>query len=140
MMPRGMEEYLGERLPAGAWENRLIREGGGRFAEFGPTDVDRLARLGIEADDLGRAHFSHRPLGPLATGDQHRLGAPDRQFQPLGQRSRDHEQGCPGVDQELSVFAAARGSSQAPPHAEQSHGPDSTPGAESLARVAGTIR
>ena len=53
MMPRGMEEYLGERLPAGAWENRLIREGGWRFVEFGPTDVDRLARLGSDADHLG---------------------------------------------------------------------------------------
>ena len=46
MMPRGMEEYLGERLPAGGWENRLIREGGGRFVELGPPGVDRLARLG----------------------------------------------------------------------------------------------
>ena len=52
MMPRGMEEYLGERLPAGGWENRLIREGGWRFVEFGPTDVDRLARLGSDADHL----------------------------------------------------------------------------------------
>jgi len=47
------EPVEGERLPAGAWENRLIREGGGRFVEVGPTDVDRLARLGSDADHLG---------------------------------------------------------------------------------------
>ena len=42
-----------ERLPKATWENRLIRDGGLCFMEFGPLDVDRLARLGIEVDNLG---------------------------------------------------------------------------------------
>jgi glutamate dehydrogenase (NAD(P)+) len=48
-----METYLGERLPESTWENRLVREGSRCFMEFGSTDVDRLARLGIEVDKLG---------------------------------------------------------------------------------------
>jgi glutamate dehydrogenase (NAD(P)+) len=48
-----MQAFLRERLPERTWENRLRREGAGRFMEFGPLDVERLSRLGIEADDLG---------------------------------------------------------------------------------------
>ena len=53
MIPKRMEVFLRERLPQTTWENRLIREGGLCFMEFGPLDVDRLARLGVEVDNLG---------------------------------------------------------------------------------------
>ena len=53
MIPKRMEAYLRERLPQTTWENRLIRDGGLCIMEFGPLDVDRLARLGIEVDNLG---------------------------------------------------------------------------------------
>ncbi len=52
MIPKRMEVYLRERLPQTTWENRLIQDGGLSFMEFGPLDVDRLARLGIEVDNL----------------------------------------------------------------------------------------
>ncbi|MCK4898193.1 MAG: CBS domain-containing protein [Anaerolineales bacterium] len=42
-----------ERLPARTWKNRMISEDGLCYMEFGPLDVDRLARLGIEVDNLG---------------------------------------------------------------------------------------
>lgn len=48
-----MESYLRERLPENTWQNRLVRDGSLRFMEFSSTDVDRLARLGIEVDKLG---------------------------------------------------------------------------------------
>ena len=53
MIPKQMEEFLRERLPERTWQNRLIREDGLAFMEFGPLDVDRLARLGIQVDSLG---------------------------------------------------------------------------------------
>ncbi len=53
MIPRQMESYLRERLPERTWQNRLMREGGQAFMEFGPLDVDRLSRLGIVPDSLG---------------------------------------------------------------------------------------
>src|SRR5512146_332499 len=53
MIPKRMESFLHERLPQATWENRLVRQGTMRFMEFGPMDVDRLARLGIEVDRLG---------------------------------------------------------------------------------------
>lgn len=53
MIPKSMEAYLRERLPDRTWENRLISDGELRFMEFGPMDVDRLARMGIEVDSLG---------------------------------------------------------------------------------------
>lgn len=53
MIPKVMESFLRERLPAQSWKNRLIREGGMCFMDFGPMDVDRLARLGIQVDRLG---------------------------------------------------------------------------------------
>jgi glutamate dehydrogenase (NAD(P)+) len=48
-----MAAYLRERLPERTWRTRLASDGDGRFMEFGPMDVDRLARLGIAVDPLG---------------------------------------------------------------------------------------
>ena len=53
MIPRRMSETLHDLLPERTWRNRLQREGGSVFMEFGPLDVDRLHRLGIEVDRLG---------------------------------------------------------------------------------------
>lgn len=53
MIPKQMETYLWEHLPERTFQNRLLRDGSMRFMEFGPLDVDRLARLGIEVDNLG---------------------------------------------------------------------------------------
>jgi glutamate dehydrogenase/leucine dehydrogenase/CBS domain-containing protein len=54
MIPKRMEAFLHERLPERTWKNRLEREPDGRcYMEFSATDVDRLARLGIEVDLLG---------------------------------------------------------------------------------------
>ncbi len=48
-----MQQLLQEALPGSVWKNRLISDGPFRFLEFGPLDVDRLARLGIKVDRLG---------------------------------------------------------------------------------------
>ncbi|MBC8505591.1 MAG: CBS domain-containing protein [Anaerolineales bacterium] len=53
MIPRQMESFLKEHLHDQTFENRLIKEGNKCFIEFGPLDVDRLARLNIEVDVLG---------------------------------------------------------------------------------------
>jgi glutamate dehydrogenase/leucine dehydrogenase/CBS domain-containing protein len=53
MIPKQMESYLRQQLPERTWRNRLVRKNGQAFMEFGPLDVDRLTRLGIEADSLG---------------------------------------------------------------------------------------
>jgi glutamate dehydrogenase (NAD(P)+) len=53
MIPKQMETYLRERLPATTWQNRLAHDGGLRFMEFSSMDVDQLARLGIAVDKLG---------------------------------------------------------------------------------------
>ena len=53
MIPKKMETYLRERLPEKTWENRLVREDGRCFIEFGTLDVDRLTRVGIQVDSLG---------------------------------------------------------------------------------------
>lgn len=53
MIPNRMRAYLRERLPERTWENRLICEDGLCFMEFGSLDIDRLARLEIEVDNLG---------------------------------------------------------------------------------------
>lgn len=53
MIPERMEAFLRERLPERTWQTRLVRDGSLCFMEFDATDVDRLARLGIEADHLG---------------------------------------------------------------------------------------
>ena len=52
MIPRAMEVYLRQQLPDQAWR-RLRRENGMAAMEFGPLDVERLARLGITVDALG---------------------------------------------------------------------------------------
>jgi glutamate dehydrogenase (NAD(P)+) len=53
MIPQRMLTHLRERLPESTWETRLVRQGGMCFMEFDATDIDRLARLGIEVDRLG---------------------------------------------------------------------------------------
>jgi hypothetical protein len=53
MIPKRMEAFLRERLPDQTWENRLVRDDGRRYMEFTSMDVDRLARLGVEVDQLG---------------------------------------------------------------------------------------
>jgi glutamate dehydrogenase (NAD(P)+) len=53
MIPKRMQAFLHERLPERTWKNRLRRENGRCYMEFNATDVDRLARLGIEVDRLG---------------------------------------------------------------------------------------
>lgn len=53
MIPERMAAFLKERLPQQTMENRLVRDGSSRFLEFGILDVERLARLGIKADNLG---------------------------------------------------------------------------------------
>jgi glutamate dehydrogenase (NAD(P)+) len=53
MIPKRMESFLKEKLPDETWENRLRVDGGRRYLEFSRTDVDQLARLGVEVDDLG---------------------------------------------------------------------------------------
>lgn len=53
MIPKRMEEFLRRQLPERTWKSRLVQEDGSCFIDFGPTDIDRLNRLGIEADHLG---------------------------------------------------------------------------------------
>jgi glutamate dehydrogenase/leucine dehydrogenase/predicted transcriptional regulator len=53
MIPKQMEEFLRMHLPDRTWKSRLVQEDGKCFIDFGPTDIDRLNRLGIEADHLG---------------------------------------------------------------------------------------
>jgi glutamate dehydrogenase (NAD(P)+) len=53
MIPKRMEAFLRDRLPDQTWENRLRRVGSACFMEFGPLDIDRLAKLGIQVDSLG---------------------------------------------------------------------------------------
>jgi glutamate dehydrogenase (NAD(P)+) len=53
MIPAKMETFLRKNLPESTFENRLIQEGTCRYMEFGPLDIDRLTRLGVEVDNLG---------------------------------------------------------------------------------------
>src|SRR4030042_1968706 len=53
MIPKQMESFLKSQIPEQTWKNRLVCENGMCFLEFGPLDVDRLGRLGIEVDSLG---------------------------------------------------------------------------------------
>lgn len=53
MIPKRMDAFLQEKLPKGTWENRLTCQNGLCFVEFGPNDLDRLAKLGITVDSLG---------------------------------------------------------------------------------------
>jgi glutamate dehydrogenase/leucine dehydrogenase/CBS domain-containing protein len=53
MIPKQMESFLRKNIPEQTWKSRLICEDGKCFIDFGPLDVDRLGRLGIEVDSLG---------------------------------------------------------------------------------------
>lgn len=53
MIPKQMESFLKSQIPEQTWKNRLVCENGMCFLDFGPLDVDRLGRLGIEVDSLG---------------------------------------------------------------------------------------
>ena len=53
MIPKRMSQYLRDVLAERTWSNRLQRDGPMAYMEFGPLDVDRLKRLGIEVDRLG---------------------------------------------------------------------------------------
>ncbi len=53
MIPQQMNNFLQEALLKRTWSNRLQSDGSLRFMEFRATDVERLHRLGIEADRLG---------------------------------------------------------------------------------------
>jgi glutamate dehydrogenase/leucine dehydrogenase/CBS domain-containing protein len=53
MIPKLMESFLKAQIPEQTWKNRLVCEDGLCFMDFGPLDVDRLGRLGIEVDSLG---------------------------------------------------------------------------------------
>ena len=50
MIPKLMSKFLHDVLPERTWSNRLHHEGPLAFMEFGPLDVDRLQRLGIQVD------------------------------------------------------------------------------------------
>ena len=53
MIPKRMDSFLRQRLPDKTWENRLVRDNGLCYLEFSSLDIDRLARLGIEVDNIG---------------------------------------------------------------------------------------
>lgn len=53
MIPKQMNIFLRECLPQQTFDNRLIKENGKCFLEFGILDVERLSRLGIQVDNLG---------------------------------------------------------------------------------------
>lgn len=53
MIPKQMESFLRAQIPEQTWKTRLVHEEGMCFMEFGPLDIDRLGRLGIEVDSLG---------------------------------------------------------------------------------------
>src|SRR3972149_3577292 len=53
MIPKVMEAFLRERPPGRTWKRGLRRGGSLASIEFGPLDIERLARLGITVDALG---------------------------------------------------------------------------------------
>ena len=53
MIPKQMGSFLRAQIPEQTWNNRLVCENGMCFMDFGPLDVDRLGRLGIEVASLG---------------------------------------------------------------------------------------
>ncbi len=53
MIPRNMEIFLRDRLPEKTWATRLVRHNGMCFIEFNSQDIERLARMDIEVDNLG---------------------------------------------------------------------------------------
>ncbi len=83
MIPSRMNQFLRDALPESVWENRLIKDKGLRFLEFGPLDVDRLQRLGIKVDRLGPRLVScmwneHSPveIGGFLVVDNLAMGQP----------------------------------------------------------------
>ena len=53
MIPKSMDLYLKEKVPEAAFINRLRKEDGKCFLEFGYKDEHLLSRLGIICDKLG---------------------------------------------------------------------------------------
>lgn len=53
MIPKHMKEFLWEKLPSQAIENRLIKENGKCYLEFENKDEHLLSHLGIIRDKLG---------------------------------------------------------------------------------------
>jgi len=53
MIPKKMETYLKEKVPEAAFKNRLIKDEGKCFLEFGYKDEQLLSELGIICDKLG---------------------------------------------------------------------------------------
>ena len=53
MLPKRMNEFLRDLLPAEVWQTRRIEENGLCYLEFTSQDVELLHRLGIEVDNLG---------------------------------------------------------------------------------------
>lgn len=53
MIPKKMEAFLYEHLPEAAIKNRLKKEEGKCYLEFGPNDEQLLSGLGIVSDKLG---------------------------------------------------------------------------------------
>ncbi len=53
MIPKQMNDFLQDALTEQTWKNRLQYKGPLAYMEFGPLDVDRLQRMGIEVDNLG---------------------------------------------------------------------------------------
>ena len=83
MIPSRMNQFLRDALPESVWENRLIKDKGLRYLEFGPLDVDRLQRLGIKVDRLGPRLVScmwneHSPveIGGFLVVDNLAMGQP----------------------------------------------------------------
>ena len=83
MIPERMSEFLHDVLPERTWRNRLQKDGPLAFMEFGPLDVDRLQRLGIQPDRLGPRLVvcmwdveSHLPVGGYLVVDNLAMGRP----------------------------------------------------------------
>ena len=53
MIPKNMEVYLMAHIPEAAIENRIQRENGRCFLEFGYMDEHLLSRIGINCDRIG---------------------------------------------------------------------------------------
>jgi len=78
-----MESFLKSSIPEQTWKSRLVCENGMCFIDFGPLDVDRLGRLGIEVDSLGPKLLScmwnaesHLEVGGYLVVDNLAMGRP----------------------------------------------------------------
>ena len=83
MIPTQMRVFLQQNLPDRTWRNRLQSSGSMRFMEFRATDIERLARIGIEADRLGPRlvvcmwdEDSPLPIGGYLVVDNLAMGQP----------------------------------------------------------------